>query len=238
MKILASALPFVLLQLSQSSSAFVTSPVTRSVNAKSNSALFDNDGRLAIGGVPIPTGGLKETASLQQRLEQSVNYGRDLVQQAQQEEAPIVEAEPEEVEPEPVKHGFDTIALHGGYTPDTDVAYGMGFGAPRGVPLHRTTPYVFKDSEHAANLFALKELGNIYSRLMNPTNHVLESRYAMLEGAHEMAGLSVASGTNGKSKHKLIFSCIFQAQSYPRTLPTGNTYSHFLRYYYPCGSGR
>ena len=59
--------------------------------------------------------------------------------------------------------GFDTIALHGAYKPDTDVAYGMGHGAPRGVPLHRSTPFVFKSSEHAANLFALKELGNIYS---------------------------------------------------------------------------
>lgn len=92
--------------------------------------------------------------------------------------------------------GFDTIALHGGYKPDTDTVYGVGYGAPRGVPLHRTTPYVFRSSEHAANLFALGELGNIYSRLGNPTNHVLEARYAQLEGAHEMAGLSVASGTN------------------------------------------
>jgi O-acetylhomoserine (thiol)-lyase len=92
--------------------------------------------------------------------------------------------------------GFDTIALHGGYTPDTQVVYGMGHGAPRGVPLYRTTPFVFRDSDHAANLFALKELGNIYSRLMNPTNHVLECRYSLLEGAHEMAGLAVASGTN------------------------------------------
>lgn len=92
--------------------------------------------------------------------------------------------------------GFDTIALHGGYTPDTSSIYGVGYGAPRGVPIHRTTPFVFKSSEHAADLFALKELGNIYSRLGNPTNHVLESRYSQLEGAHEMAGLSVASGTN------------------------------------------
>ena len=92
--------------------------------------------------------------------------------------------------------GFDTIALHGGYKPDTETAYGLGHGAPRGVPVYRTTPFVFKSSEHAANLFALKELGNIYSRLMNPTNHVFESRYALLEGAHELAGLAVASGTN------------------------------------------
>lgn len=71
-----------------------------------------------------------------------------------------------------------------------------GQGAPRGVPLYRTTPFVFRDTEHAANLFALTELGNIYSRLMNPTNHVLESRYAQLEGGHPLSGLAVASGTN------------------------------------------
>ncbi len=92
--------------------------------------------------------------------------------------------------------GFDTIALHGGYKPDTETVYGTGFGAPRGVPVYRTTPFVFRSSDHAANLFALKELGNIYSRMMNPTNHVLEARYSMLEGAHELGGLSVASGTN------------------------------------------
>lgn len=71
-----------------------------------------------------------------------------------------------------------------------------GQGAPRGVPLYRTTPFVFRDTEHAANLFALKELGNIYSRLTNPTTHILESRYAQLEGGHPLSGLAVASGTN------------------------------------------
>lgn len=64
------------------------------------------------------------------------------------------------------------------------------------MPLYRTTPYVFKNTEHAANLFALKELGNIYTRLMNPTTHVLESRYAQLEGGHPLSGLATASGTN------------------------------------------
>lgn len=94
------------------------------------------------------------------------------------------------------EQGFDTIALHGGYTPDTDATYGIGYGAPRGVPLYRTTPFVFRDTEHAANLFSLKELGNIYSRLMNPTTHVLESRYAQLEGGHPLSGLAVSSGTS------------------------------------------
>ena len=83
---------------------------------------------------------------------------------------------------------IETICLHGGYTPDP-VTHA------RAVPVHRTTSYVFDSTEHAANLFALKELGNIYSRIMNPTTDVLEKRVALLEGAHEMAGLGFASGT-------------------------------------------
>lgn len=73
---------------------------------------------------------------------------------------------------------------------------GLGHGAPRGVPIYRTTPFVFRDTDHAAKLFSLQELGNIYSRLMNPTTHVLESRYAQLEGGHPLSGLAVASGTS------------------------------------------
>jgi O-acetylhomoserine (thiol)-lyase len=65
------------------------------------------------------------------------------------------------------------------------------------VPVYRTSSFVFKSTEHAANLFALKELGNIYTRLMNPTTDVLEKRVALLEGAPEMGGLGVASGTAG-----------------------------------------
>lgn len=91
--------------------------------------------------------------------------------------------------------GFDTIALHGGYTPDPTIHLGLGQGAPTGIPLYRTTPYKFKNAEHAANLFKLKELGNIYSRMMNPTCNILESRYAQLEGGHPLSGLSVSSGT-------------------------------------------
>ncbi len=85
---------------------------------------------------------------------------------------------------------FDTICLHGGQQPDPTTL-------SRAVPIYRTTSYVFKDAEHAANLFALKELGNIYTRLMNPTTDVLEKRVALLEGAPEMGGLGVASGTAG-----------------------------------------
>lgn len=84
---------------------------------------------------------------------------------------------------------LETICLHGGQQPDPTTS-------ARAVPVYRTTAYQFRDTEHAANLFALKELGNIYTRLMNPTTDVLEKRVAMLEGAHEMAGLGIASGTS------------------------------------------
>lgn len=83
---------------------------------------------------------------------------------------------------------LETICLHGGTQSDPTTG-------SRGVPLHRTAGFQFKNTEHAANLFALKELGNIYTRLMNPTTDVLEKRIALLEGAHELGGLAVASGT-------------------------------------------
>ncbi len=82
----------------------------------------------------------------------------------------------------------ETLCLHGGQQadPSTNAC---------AVPVYRTASYVFDSTEHAANLFALKELGNIYSRIMNPTNDVLEKRVSLLEGAPEPAGLAVASGT-------------------------------------------
>ena len=83
---------------------------------------------------------------------------------------------------------LETICLHGGQQPDPTTN-------ACAVPLYRTSSFVFNSTEHAANLFALKELGNIYTRLMNPTTDVLEKRVCMLEGAHEMAGLGFASGT-------------------------------------------
>ena len=81
--------------------------------------------------------------------------------------------------------GFSTRQLHAGYTPEPTTG-------SRAVPLYQTTSYQFKDSEHAANLFALKEFGNIYTRLMNPTTDVLEQRLASLEGG--VAGLAASSG--------------------------------------------
>jgi O-acetylhomoserine (thiol)-lyase len=83
---------------------------------------------------------------------------------------------------------FETLCLHAGQQPDAATT-------ARGVPVHRTSSYVFKNTEHAANLFALKELGNIYTRLMNPTHDTLEQRVAALEGG--AAALALASGTSG-----------------------------------------
>ncbi len=79
----------------------------------------------------------------------------------------------------------ETIALHSGY----DKKFGHG---TMSVPIYQSTAYAFRDSEHAANLFALKELGSIYSRLTNPTNDVLEARFAKLENG--AAAIAVASG--------------------------------------------
>jgi O-acetylhomoserine (thiol)-lyase len=81
--------------------------------------------------------------------------------------------------------GFETRAVHGGQTPDPTT------GA-RAVPIYQTTSYVFRDTEHAARLFALKEPGNIYTRIMNPTNDVFEKRMALLEGG--VGALATASG--------------------------------------------
>lgn len=83
------------------------------------------------------------------------------------------------------KYKFETVCLHGGQTPDPTTL-------SRAVPIYQTTSYVFKSSEHAANLFGLKELGNIYTRLMNPTTDVLEKRIAALEGG--TAAVAVSSG--------------------------------------------
>ncbi|HTQ30432.1 MAG TPA: O-acetylhomoserine aminocarboxypropyltransferase/cysteine synthase family protein, partial [Opitutaceae bacterium] len=81
--------------------------------------------------------------------------------------------------------GLNTLALHAGQVPDPAT------GA-RAAPIYQTTSYVFKSTEHAANLFALKESGNIYTRLMNPTTDVFEKRIAALEGG--TGALAVASG--------------------------------------------
>jgi O-acetylhomoserine (thiol)-lyase len=85
------------------------------------------------------------------------------------------------------KYRFETIAVHGGQEMADPATLS------RGVPIYRTSSFVFKSTEHGANLFALKELGNIYSRLTNPTNAVLEERVTQLEGG--AASVAVGSGT-------------------------------------------
>jgi O-acetylhomoserine (thiol)-lyase len=81
---------------------------------------------------------------------------------------------------------LETIAVHAGQE-SPDPATGA-----RAVPIYQTSSYVFRDTDHAANLFALKELGNIYSRIMNPTTDVFERRIAAIEGG--TGALAVASG--------------------------------------------
>lgn len=107
---------------------------------------------------------------------------------------------------------LETLCLHGGHTPDPTTL-------SRAVPVYRTASYVFKSTEHAANLFALRELGNIYTRLMNPTTDVMEKRVALLEGAHEMAGLGVASGTSA-----VFYSIINLAQAGDNIVSARNLY--------------
>jgi len=84
-------------------------------------------------------------------------------------------------------YNLDTLCVHAGQEPDPSTT-------SRGVPVYRTSSYVFKSTEHAADLFGLKELGNIYTRLMNPTHDILEKRIAALEGG--AAALALSSGTS------------------------------------------
>jgi O-acetylhomoserine (thiol)-lyase len=93
---------------------------------------------------------------------------------------------------------FETLQIHAGHTPDSATN-------ARAVPIYQTTSYTFNSSEHGANLFALKEFGNIYSRIMNPTNDVFEQRIAALEGG--VAALATASG---HAAQFLVFNTILQ----------------------------
>lgn len=92
------------------------------------------------------------------------------------------------------QYGFSTRQLHAGQEPDQTTK-------SRAVPIYQTTSYQFNNTEHAANLFALKEFGNIYTRIMNPTNDVFEQRIASLEGG--VGALAVSSG------HAAQFQAIF-----------------------------
>ena len=82
-------------------------------------------------------------------------------------------------------YGIETLAIHGGQEPDSSTL-------SRAVPIYQTTSYVFRDNAHAADLFALKEFGNIYTRIMNPTSDVFEKRLALLDGG--VGALAVSSG--------------------------------------------
>ncbi|MFH1707213.1 MAG: O-acetylhomoserine aminocarboxypropyltransferase/cysteine synthase family protein [Planctomycetota bacterium] len=104
---------------------------------------------------------------------------------------------------------FETLALHAGQVPDATLS--------RGVPVYRTSSYVFKNTEHAANLFALKELGNIYTRLMNPTTDVLEQRVSQLEGG--AASVALASGTAA-----VFYAIITLAQAGDEIVSASNLY--------------
>ena len=115
---------------------------------------------------------------------------------------------------------LETLCLHGGTQPGPVTL-------SRAVPVYRTSSYVFRNTEHAANLFALKELGNIYTRLMNPTTDVLEKRVALLEGAPEMGGLGRGLGHQRR--------LLLRSSTWPRPATTssrarnlyGGTYTQF-----------
>ncbi len=106
---------------------------------------------------------------------------------------------------------LETKCLHAGYETAEETTHSHA------VPLYRTAAYRFNSTEHAADLFALKELGNIYTRLMNPTTDVLEQRLAALEGG--AAGLAVASGTSA-----IFYSIINLAKSGDEIVSANNLY--------------
>ncbi len=112
---------------------------------------------------------------------------------------------------------FETKQIHAGQTPDSAT------GA-RALPIYQTTSYVFKDTDHAANLFALKELGNIYTRIMNPTQAAVEDRIAALEGG--VGALLVASG---QAAEMLAVLNIAEAGDHVVSSPSlyGGTYNLF-----------
>lgn len=115
------------------------------------------------------------------------------------------------------KFKFETLQLHAGQEPDPTTG-------SRAVPIYQTTSYQFKDTEHAATLFALKDFGNIYTRIMNPTTDVFEKRMAALEGG--AAALATASGQSAQ-----FLSIITLAQAGDNIVSTpflyGGTYNQF-----------
>ena len=115
------------------------------------------------------------------------------------------------------KQHLATLAVHAGQTPDPTTG-------SRAVPIYQTTSYAFQDADHAGRLFGLKEFGNIYTRIMNPTTDVLEKRVAALEGG--VAGLAVASG---QAAETLVATTLAQAgdEIISTTSLYGGTYNLF-----------
>ena len=112
---------------------------------------------------------------------------------------------------------FETLQLHAGQTPDSATN-------SRAVPIYQTTSYTFNSADHAANLFALKEFGNIYTRIMNPTTDVFEKRMAALEG-----GVAALAAASGQAAQLLAISTIVQAGEniVSTSLLYGGTYNQF-----------
>ena len=108
---------------------------------------------------------------------------------------------------------FETLQVHAGQEVE-------GTTLSRAVPLYQTSSYLFKDSKHAANLFGLKEFGNIYTRLMNPTTDVFEKRMALLEGG--TAALATASGVDKKTS-EIIEPSIGESTSNFSSPPSTNS---------------
>lgn len=115
------------------------------------------------------------------------------------------------------KLGFSTRQLHAGYTPEATTG-------SCAVPIYQTTSYKFKNTEHAANLFALKELGNIYTRLMNPTTDVLEQRITDLEGG---VGALAASSGHAAQVQAILTLCKAGDHIVSSSRLYGGTYNQF-----------
>ncbi len=112
---------------------------------------------------------------------------------------------------------FETLQLHAGQTPDPVTN-------SRAVPIYQTSSYVFNDAEHGANLFGLKEFGNIYTRLMNPTTDVFEKRIAALEGG--VAALATASGQS--AQFLAVTNCMQAGDNFVSTsFLYGGSYNQF-----------
>jgi OAH/OAS sulfhydrylase len=117
----------------------------------------------------------------------------------------------------PKKYQFETLQLHAGQAPDSATN-------ARAVPIYQTTSYTFDDTEHAATLFALKEFGNIYTRIMNPTTDVFEKRVAALEG-----GVAAVATASGQAAQFLAIATIAQAGDniVSTSFLYGGTYNQF-----------